>query len=181
MPNLIETGLADLLKATTDNTQFLAKISRSIQLEQGEKAPQAARFYEFIGISGQSFNVPHPTSYIENIQILASSANTGYIFVADQMAFDVSQIEQYLNIISGTDTTNGNVIFPFKAIAAGEDVNIKTNQTLNIFPYSTGSNPILSASIIVTYYNTLSHHTEQDIVEESMRTLRFNPEQPLRG
>jgi hypothetical protein len=73
------------------------------------------------------------------------------------------------------------VIFPFKAIAAGEDVNIKTNQTLNIYPYSTGSNPILSASIIVTFYNTLSHHAEQDIVEESMRTLRFNPEQPLRG
>ena len=181
MANLIETGLADLLKATTDNTQFLAKIARSIQQEQGEKAPQAARFYTLLGISGQVYQVSHPGAFVDNIQIIAEGTNQGHLFISDTLNFSMDQISDYLAVENGTYSPNANVAYPFLVIPAGGDLNIKTNQTLNIFPYSTTGGAKLVASIVVTFYNTLSHHAEQHIVEESMKTLRFDPEHPLRG
>jgi len=165
--NIIERILSDLLKATTDNTKFLASISRSIQQDQGEKTPQRVGLYTHIGSlqNFEPYTVPHPSNYVDSVtfQLSEMSSSGSHVIVSTNRDLTYDEVNNFIG-----NQSNVNQISGFFVLDPDRVVTIKTNQVLYCYDFNTspGTTETITLSMAVTYYETEPRHISQKRVEE---------------
>jgi len=165
--NIIERTLSDLLKATTDNTKFLASMSRSIQQDQGEKTPQRVGLYTHIGslLNFEPYTVPHPSNYVDSVTFQLSAVSSGgcHVIVSTNQDLTYDEVNNFIG-----NQSNTNLVSPFFVLDPNTNVTIKTNQVLYCYDYNVNptANETILMSIAVTYYETEPRHISQKRVEE---------------